>query len=93
MNTTDAKTFICCGKHFIYYPGIDKLAAPPDDKRMKIIHACDRLFAARINLTSSTVSESPLVYVQWSQAVMLFPVIEACKLVALQTPFTFMQHM
>jgi len=23
---------------------------------------------------------------------MLFPVIEACKLVALQTPFPFMQH-
>ena len=43
-------------------------------------------------LTNSTVSESPLVYVQWSQAVMLFPVIEACKLVALQTPFPFMQH-
>jgi hypothetical protein len=43
-------------------------------------------------LASSTVSEPPFVYIQWSQAVMLFPVIEACKLVALQTPFTFMQH-
>ncbi len=41
---------------------------------------------------SSTVSEPPFVYVQWSQEVMLFPVIEACKLVALQTPFPFMQH-
>ena len=41
----------------------------------------------------STVSEPPFVYVQRSQEVMLFPVIEACQLVALQTPFTFMQHM
>jgi hypothetical protein len=43
-------------------------------------------------LSTSTVSEPPFVYVQWSQEVMLFPVIEACKLVALQTPFPFMQH-
>ena len=35
------------------------------------------------DFTSSTVSELPFVYVQWSQAIMLFPVIEACKLVAL----------
>jgi DnaK suppressor protein len=40
---------------------------------------------------SSTVSELPFVYVQWSQAVTLFPVIQACKFVALQTPFAFMQ--
>jgi hypothetical protein len=44
------------------------------------------------NLSSSTVSEPPFVYVQRSQEVMLFPVIEACKLVALQTPFPFMPH-
>ena len=44
------------------------------------------------DFSSSTVSEPPFVYVQRSQEVMLFPVIEACKLVALQTPFTFMQH-
>src|SRR5713101_8894078 len=43
-------------------------------------------------LSTSTVSELPFVYVQWSQAVMLFPVIEACKFIALQTPFTFMQQ-
>src|SRR5882724_926498 len=43
-------------------------------------------------LSSSTVSELPFVYVQWSQAVMLFPVIEACKCIALQTPCTFMQQ-
>jgi hypothetical protein len=43
-------------------------------------------------LFCSTVSELPFVYVQWSQAVTLFPVIEACKLVALQTPFAFMQQ-
>jgi hypothetical protein len=42
-------------------------------------------------LTSSTVSELSFVYVQWSQAVTLFPMIEACKFVALQTPFAFMQ--
>ena len=36
--------------------------------------------------------EPPFVYVQRSQEVMLFPVIEACKLVALQTPFPFMPH-
>ncbi len=41
---------------------------------------------------SSTVSELPFVYVQWSQTVTLFPVIEACKLVALQTSFAFMQQ-
>jgi hypothetical protein len=51
MITFDAKTFKCCGKEFLYYEGTDKLEAPPDDKWMKIIHACDRLFAARINLT------------------------------------------
>ena len=48
--------------------------------------------SSTIVFISSTVSESPFVYVQWSQAVMLFPVIEACKLVALQTPFPLMQH-
>ena len=51
MNTINAKTFTCCGIKFRYLPEVDKLEAPPDDKRMKIIHACDRLFAARINLT------------------------------------------
>jgi len=43
-------------------------------------------------LFSSTVLELPFVYIQWSQEVTLFPVIEACKLVTLQTPFAFMQH-
>jgi hypothetical protein len=51
MNTSGGKTFTCCGKPFIYYPEVDKLESPPEDKRMKILHACDRLFAARINLT------------------------------------------
>jgi hypothetical protein len=51
MNTINAKTFTCCGQPFIYYPKVDKLEAPPEDKRLKIVHACDRLFAARINLT------------------------------------------
>jgi hypothetical protein len=43
-------------------------------------------------LTISTVSEPPFIYIQWSQEVTLFPVIEACNLVTLQTPFPFMQH-
>jgi hypothetical protein len=42
--------------------------------------------------SNSTVSEPSFIYIQRSQEVMLFPVIEACKLVTLQTPFTFMQH-
>ncbi len=50
------------------------------------------MLSAESELPSSTVSELPFVYVQWSQAVMLFPVIEACKFIALQTPFTFMQQ-
>ena len=58
MITFDAKTFKCCGKQFRYYPEVDKLEAPPDDKRMKIIHACDRLFAARINRTVYYVKKS-----------------------------------
>ena len=33
--------------------------------------------------STSTVLELPFVYIQWSQAVTLFPVIKACKLVAL----------
>ena len=50
------------------------------------------LFAALFLIPiTSTVSELPFVYVQWNQAVTLFPVIEACKFVALQTPFAFMQ--
>jgi hypothetical protein len=32
---------------------------------------------------SSTVSKLSFPYVQWSQEVTLFPVIEACKFVAL----------
>ena len=51
MITADAKIFKCCGKPFKYYPGRDKLSPPPEDKRLKAIHACDRLFAWRINLT------------------------------------------
>jgi hypothetical protein len=58
MNTTNAKTFTCCGTPFIYYPEVDKLGSPPDDKRLKIIHACDRLFAARINLTMYYVNNT-----------------------------------
>jgi hypothetical protein len=57
MNTVGAKIFSCCGKPFIYYPEVDKLESPPEDKRLKIIHACDRLFAARINLTCYYVKE------------------------------------
>ena len=34
-------------------------------------------------LDSSTVSKLSFIYVQWSQAVTLFPVIETCKFVAL----------
>ena len=41
--------------------------------------------------SNSTVSELSFVYVQWNQAVTLFPVIEACEFVTLQTPFAFMQ--
>jgi hypothetical protein len=58
MNITNDKTFHCCGKEFRYYPEVDKLEAPPEDKRMKIIHACDRLFAARINFTMYYVKNS-----------------------------------
>jgi hypothetical protein len=58
MNTVNGKTFHCCGKEFRYYPAVDKLESPPEDKRMKIIHACDRLFAARINLTCYYVKNS-----------------------------------
>ena len=36
---------------------------------------------------NSTVSELPFVYVQWNQTVTLFPVIAACKGVALQPTF------
>jgi hypothetical protein len=36
-----------------------------------------------MQLSTSTVLELPFVSIQWSQAVTLFPVIEACKLVAL----------
>ena len=41
---------------------------------------------------SSTVSKLLFAYVQWSQEVTLFPVIEACKFVALQTLLPFMQQ-
>jgi hypothetical protein len=58
MNTTNGKTFHCCGKEFRYYSEVDKLESPPDDKRLKIIHACDRFFAARINLTMYYVKNS-----------------------------------
>ena len=51
----------------------------------------DTAKARQVDLTNSTVSELPCVYVQWSQAVTLFPMIKACKFVALQTPFAFMQ--
>ena len=56
------------------------------------VHSRPRCGKIAVEFPSSTVSEPPFVYVQRSQEVMLFPVIEACKLVALQTPFTFMQH-
>ena len=51
MNTADGKTFKCCGKQFRFYPEVDKQTVPPDDKRTKLIHQCDRLVAWRINLT------------------------------------------
>jgi hypothetical protein len=57
MNTAGGKTFKCCGKEFWYYPEVDKLQSPPEDKRLKIIHACDKLFAARINLTMYYIRE------------------------------------
>jgi|RhiMetdeSRZDD1v2_1073273.scaffolds.fasta_scaffold891632_2 hypothetical protein len=53
-----AKKFKCCGQNFLYYEGLDKKEAPPEDKRMKIIHTCDKLFAARINLTMYYVKNS-----------------------------------
>jgi hypothetical protein len=42
--------------------------------------------------SSSTVSEQSFLYVQWCQSVMLFPMIQAGQLIALQTPGLFMQH-
>jgi hypothetical protein len=51
MNTTNGKTFKCCGQSFIFYPAVDKQIVPPDDKRVNLIHSCDRLIAWRINLT------------------------------------------
>ena len=57
MNTTNGKTFHCCGKEFRYYPEVDKLKVPPNDKRTQIIHQCDRLVAWRINLTMYDVKE------------------------------------
>jgi ABC-type multidrug transport system fused ATPase/permease subunit len=41
----------------------------------------DKIFVDRD--TTSTVSKPSFTYVQWSQEVTLFPVIEACKFVAL----------
>jgi len=57
MNTTNGKIFTCCGKEFRYYPEIDKLEVPPDDKRTQLIHQCDSLVAWRINLTMYYVKD------------------------------------
>ena len=47
--------------------------------------------------SSSTVSpgrlELPFIYIQWGQEVMLFPRIEARKLIALQALLALLQHM
>jgi len=64
MNTFDRKIFSCCGRSFIFYPEIDKLTVPPDDKRTKLIHQCDRLVAWRINLTCYYVKNSKVDNVQ-----------------------------
>ena len=48
-------------------PEVDKLEAPPEDKRMRIIHSCDRLFAARINLTVYYVKNSKVERVPVTQ--------------------------
>ena len=45
-----------------------------------------------LGLSSSTVSEQSLRYIQWCQEVTLFPMIRASKLIALQTLGLFMQH-
>jgi len=45
-----------------------------------------------LGLSSSTVSEQSLRYIQWCQEVTLFPMIQASKLIALQTLGLFMQH-
>jgi hypothetical protein len=34
-------------------------------------------------LSNSTVSEQPFLYIQWSQAITLFPMIQTCKFIAL----------
>ena len=44
------------------------------------------------DLSNSTVLEQPFLYVQWSQTITLFPVIQTCKFIALQPLFPFMQH-
>ena len=63
MNTIGAKNFTCCGQSLIFYPEVDKQTVPPDDKRTKLIHQCDRLVAWRINLTCYYVKnqEQPAV--------------------------------
>jgi hypothetical protein len=42
---------------------------------------------------NSTVLEQPFLYVQWSQTITLFPVIQTCKFIAPQSLFPLMQHM
>src|SRR5262249_13246080 len=45
-----------------------------------------------LQTASSTVSEQSLLYIQRCQEVALFPMIQASKLIALQTPGRFMPH-
>ena len=49
------------------------------------------LVAIEAYVTSSTVLHLPFVYVQGSQTVTSFPMVEASELVALQTLFSFVQ--
>ena len=54
-------------------------------------------FDSKWEITSSTVSpgnlELSFMYVQWSQSLTLFPMIEAGKLIALQALLAFGQHL
>ena len=45
-----------------------------------------------MEMPSSTVSEQSLLYIQRCQEVALFPMIQASKLIALQTPGLLMPH-
>jgi hypothetical protein len=53
-------------------------------------HSARERRASESFLTTSTVSEQSFLYIQWCQEVMLFPMIQASTLIALQTPGLFM---